>query len=86
MSNEIHKAFHYYLAFQEEINAGHMGEFVGIAQNKVQGYWKDFESAFNAMQKKGFKQGAFNVTRCHPVGEPEVFMGFVPVTGPAITL
>jgi hypothetical protein len=79
--NEIQKAFHYYLAFQDEINEGHMGEYAAIAKNHVQGYYKDRLEAEIDMVNQGFPVGTFNVSLCRPAGEPEVWMGFVPVTG-----
>jgi hypothetical protein len=73
------RAFYYYLANQEAINEGHMGEYVAICDNRVIGYYQDRLDGFDDMIAKGHEQGTFNVTLCHPVGEPEAMMGFVPV-------
>jgi hypothetical protein len=72
---------YYYLANQEEINEGHMGEYVGIYTNKVVAYYKDRLEGAIDMQKRGYKPGTYNVTKCHPVGEPEIYMGTVPISG-----
>jgi hypothetical protein len=79
--NEQKQALYYYLANQEEINSGHMGDFVDIYRNKVIAYYKDWLEAGLDMCKRGYKPGTFNITHCHPVGEPEVRMGFVALTG-----
>jgi hypothetical protein len=75
------KAFHYYLAFQDEINKGHLGEYAAIANNKVLGYYTDRLEAELGAIKQGYKPGDFNVSLCRPIGQPEVWMGFVPVNG-----
>ncbi|MDR0908768.1 MAG: hypothetical protein LBM77_03280 [Spirochaetaceae bacterium] len=79
--NETKRALFYYLANQETINAGHMGDYVAIADNKVLGYYKEREDGFKDLLTHGHKLGTFNITKCHPVGEAEVYMGFVPITG-----
>jgi hypothetical protein len=79
--DEQKRALYYYLANQSQINDGHMGDFVAIFDNQVAGYYKDRFDGLMDMLKKGHKIGSFNVTQCHPVGEPEVVMGFVPITG-----
>jgi hypothetical protein len=75
------RALYYYLAFQEEINEGHMGEYVAICDNKVIAYYKDRFEGIMDMLKKGYERGTYNVTQCHPVGEPEIYMGTVPISG-----
>jgi hypothetical protein len=82
--NGAKQAFHYYLAFQDQINKDHMGEYVAIYDNQVQGYYKDRIEGYDDMLTKGHKLGTFNITLCHPVGEPEVYMGFIPVAGEAL--
>jgi hypothetical protein len=49
---ETSKALHYYYANQDTINAGHLGDYVAIANNKVQGYYKDFGLAFVIWRQK----------------------------------
>ncbi|MDR0908514.1 MAG: hypothetical protein LBM77_01995 [Spirochaetaceae bacterium] len=75
------RALYYYLANQEEINEGHLGEYVGIYDNHIIGYYKDRFQGVMDMVHKGYERGTFNVSLCRPSGEPEVFMGFIPVTG-----
>jgi hypothetical protein len=82
--NETKRALYYYLANQEVINKGHMGEYVAIYNNQVMGYYPEREDGFKYMLTHGYKLGTFNITQCHPEGEPEVYMGFVPITGDAL--
>jgi hypothetical protein len=60
---ETSKALHYYYANQDTINAGHLGDYVAIANNKVQGYYKDFWSGFRDMAAKKFAPGTYLVMK-----------------------
>jgi hypothetical protein len=79
--DETKRALYFYLANQESINEGHLGEYVAISNNKIIGYYKDRFEGIKDMMARNYKIGSFNVTKCHPVGEPEVWMGFIPVVG-----
>jgi hypothetical protein len=79
--DEQKQALYYYLANQEEINKGHMGEYVGIYRTKVVSYYKDWLEGGLDMFKRGYKAGTFNVIPCHPVGEPSFSVGGFELVG-----
>jgi hypothetical protein len=80
-TKEQERACHYYLAYQDEINRGHMGEAAAIADNHVVGYYKTELDAVRAMLDKGYKLGSFNISKCRPVGEPAHYIGGFSSTG-----
>jgi hypothetical protein len=67
--NEKSRALYYYLANQEAINKGHLGEFVAIANNQVLGYYKDEMDGWRDMWRRGIDDKAANVSKCFPVGD-----------------
>jgi hypothetical protein len=73
------QALRYYYANQGAINAGHLGEYVAIANNQVQGYYNDFWSAFRDMASRKYALGTFNINPCVPEGQPMVDLGCVEV-------
>ncbi|MDR1099462.1 MAG: hypothetical protein LBL28_03180 [Treponema sp.] len=58
--------FTFYDAHQKEIVEGHLDEFVVIKDQKVAGYHKTEEDAFDSMI--GEKLGTFMVKRCQTPG------------------
>jgi hypothetical protein len=61
------KALDYYYTHQEQINAGHLGKYVAIYDDKVEGYYDDFTDAAMAMiRDKGYPVGSYNVVQCLP--------------------
>jgi hypothetical protein len=79
--NGAAKAQYYYLANQDEINSGHIGEYVAIHNNKVEGYYSDFWDGVSAMAEKKYAPGSFNVTRCLPGDEWAVKTGLIASEG-----
>jgi hypothetical protein len=69
------KAMYYYLANQDTINEGHLGEYVAIYDNKVEGYFKDFWDAFRAMARKKYPLGSYGLEKCVPEGQPMADVG-----------
>jgi hypothetical protein len=79
--NEQKRALYYYLANQEAINQGHLGEYVAISNNKVVAYYRDVITGTFDMVDRGYKIGSFNVNECTKPGEAAVQMGFIPIIG-----
>jgi hypothetical protein len=79
--NEQKKALYYYLANQDKINEGHLGEFVAIYDGQVIEYYKDHLQGLKDMVSKGYKMGTFNINECHPAGVAAIDMGFISVVG-----
>ncbi|MDR0909173.1 MAG: hypothetical protein LBM77_05345 [Spirochaetaceae bacterium] len=76
------QALDYYYAHQKEINAGHLGKYVAIKDDKVEGYYDDFMEAFWAMVKgKGYERLTFNVVHCMPDDEWMGHLGFLELKG-----
>jgi hypothetical protein len=79
--NGSKKALYYYLANQETINEGHIGEFVAIYNNQIEGYYPDFWDGVSAMADKKYPPGSFNVTKCLPGDEWAVHTGSLDLEG-----
>jgi hypothetical protein len=79
--DERSRALHYYLANQEAINEGHLGDYVAISNNQVLGYYKSGVEGIVDLIKKGYDAEKFNVSKCFPVGGAACDMGFIPVVG-----
>jgi hypothetical protein len=69
------KALYYYLANQDTINEGHIGQYVAIYNNKVEGYYSGFWEAFRAMARKKYPLGSYGLLNCVPEGRPMVDVG-----------
>jgi hypothetical protein len=67
--NEKSRALHYYLANQEAINQGHLGDFVAIANNQVLGYYKKPMEGMKDVVQRGFDFNTVNISKCFPVGD-----------------
>jgi hypothetical protein len=75
------KALYYYLANQDTINDGHIGQYVAIYDNKVEGYYAGFWEAFRAMAGKEYPLGSFNINQCLPGDEWMVHTGYIQIGG-----
>jgi hypothetical protein len=62
----IGEDFTFYEAHQNEIVKGHLNEFVVIKDQKVRGYYRAEEDAFDSMI--GEKLGTFMVKKCQLPG------------------
>ncbi|MDR0731560.1 MAG: hypothetical protein LBF63_07820 [Treponema sp.] len=62
----IEDDFTFYEAHQNEIVKGHLNEFVVIKDQKVRGYYRAEEDAFDSMI--GEKLGTFMVKKCQLPG------------------
>jgi hypothetical protein len=68
----VEDEYDYYMAEQDAIVAGHIGEFVLIENRKVLGYYKDIEAVFEA--SVGHELGMFMIKECKPKGEDMVYV------------
>jgi hypothetical protein len=62
----ISEEFAFYNARQKEIVEGHLDEFVVIKNQKILGYYKTEEDAFDSMIRE--KLGTFMVKKCRLPG------------------
>jgi hypothetical protein len=68
----IEDEFDYYLAEQDAIVAGHIGEWTLIEDRKVHGYYKNIEAVIEA--SAGHRLGEFMIKQCKPKGEDMVYV------------
>jgi hypothetical protein len=80
--DERSRALYYYLANQEAINEGHLGDYVAISNNQVLGYYKNDLEGLKDAKKRGFDIDKVNVSKCFPVGDAEFHMGLIPIGRP----
>jgi hypothetical protein len=71
------KEYQFYKEHQAEIAAGHLGEFVVISGQKIQGYYKVEKDALHAVRDIFASHGSFIVQPCQMPGTDIVkFYGY----------